>query len=105
MAKRQQAKGHAAKKLVREAWCKETFQYVVAEKTHEEAYHIVDETLGTYYTFGALVKALGGLRWAPAILGAKLHFIKAGLVGRLSRKLERPSSGFKMIFQRYFKGV
>ena len=65
-------------------WAKEEFKHVLTEKNFEESFSVVDEKLGTYHTFGSLVKALGGWKWKPAILGAKLHFVKAGLETRWS---------------------
>ena len=67
---------------MRQNWCKEEFKHVIASKHYEESFAVVDETLGTYHTFGSLVVALGGWSWKPAIIGAKLHFIKACLETR-----------------------
>ena len=77
----------AARKEVRKRWAKEDFAYVLSEKHFVESYKKVDVSLGKMYTFGALVKELGGWKWKPAIWGAKLHFIKAMRMG--GRWIER----------------
>ena len=76
-----EAVGFAAKREVRRKWAKEEFKYVLSEKSWGESYQSVDETRGEYFTFGSLVRELGGWKWKPAILGAKLHFIRSMRMG------------------------
>jgi hypothetical protein len=74
-----QASGHAAKRAIRKRWAKETFAHVLLEKDFVESHKDVDITLGKYFTLGGLVIEFGGWSWPPAVLGAKLHFLKADL--------------------------
>lgn len=83
------AVGRAAKKAARAAWAKEEFAYVLTEKTHEEAYREVDQEIGTMHTFGGLVRELGGWEWTEAVMGAKMHFIKALRMGGKWCKVDR----------------
>ena len=59
----------------------EQFAYVLVTKSHEESYKELDESIMEYLTFGAYVQALGGWHWRPAVLGAKLAFIRASRMG------------------------
>ena len=76
-----QVKGQAARKQFRSDWAKEHFQYVLAEKTHEQSFRSVDETKGEWMTFGGLVLALGGWEWGPAVDGAKKIALKCARLG------------------------
>ena len=76
-----QARGRQAKEQIRKNWCKETFAYILEEKTHEESYSNIDVNKGEFFTFGGLVRELGGWKWPPAVTGAKLHFIRAMRLG------------------------
>ena len=49
-----------AKAAIRATWAKEEFEYILEEKTFEESYSRIDTTKGTFYTFGGLVRQLGG---------------------------------------------
>ena len=51
------------------------------EKTFAETYASADTTKGEWHTFGGLVRELGGWKWEPAMLGAKLHFVRAVRMG------------------------
>jgi len=76
-----QADGASAKREVRTEWCKEEFKHVLAEKSYAESYSVVNEQLGEYMTLGTLIKSYGGWEWPPAVVGGKLHFLKATRMG------------------------
>ena len=73
--------GREAKREVRRKWCKEAFKFVLDEKTHEESYTEIDTLKGEFFTFGSLVKEYGGWQWEPAVVGAKIHWMKAMRMG------------------------
>ena len=76
-----EAVGREAKREVRRKWCKEAFKFVLDEKTHEESYTEIDTLKGEFFTFGSLVKEYGGWQWEPAVVGAKIHWMKAMRMG------------------------
>ena len=71
----------ASKKDVKVAWALETFEYCNVEKTHQRSWHVVDETLGEYFTLGPLVCNFGGWEWPEALVAAKTHASKCALLG------------------------
>ena len=76
-----QAKNNAQKKQIRDEWAKEEFSFVLTDKTYSESYTKIDETMGEFHTLGSLVREYGGWEWPPAVVGAKLHFLKASRMG------------------------
>ena len=81
-----------AKREIRRKWCKEQFAHVIESKSHEESYTQIDSRQGTWHTFGSLVRELGGWKWEPAIVGAKLHFVRAVRMGGRWVKKDNMSS-------------
>ncbi len=69
------------KRKFRENWAKEKYKDHVVKKNKEESFDTVDTTKGEYLTFGAIVVALGGWGWQPAIDGAKKLCMKCCRLG------------------------
>ena len=79
--KKYNAKNMPEKKEHRKQWAKETYSHVKASKSHERSYKHVDLRHGKYYSFGSLVISYGGWEWPPAVLAAKRHALRCGILG------------------------
>jgi hypothetical protein len=65
-------KGWEEKREFRKRWCMDKFKDYLHSKNQSKAWSFVDETLGSYMTFGAIVQHFGGWAWAPTVQGAQM---------------------------------
>ena len=88
-------KSHKDKAAHRAKWAKTEFKDRIVGKRWDQEFSQVDETLGSYLSFGSVVQALGGWEWAPAVSGAKRL---CGLCAQLGGKwtYTDPFSGLQM---------
>ena len=57
------------------------FKDYLRSKNQSKAWSFVDETIGSYVTFGAVVQHFGGWAWAPYVQGATHVAAKCNMMG------------------------